>query len=310
MHWDLRHARTFIAVADSLSFSVAAQQLGTTQSAVSRTIAYMETELGLPLLVRSSRHVALTAEGRLLLEECREVVARFTVWTDRARRMASGSVGEIEIGVNDFVVQAELPRLLHRFQSQFPEIGFRFTSASRQAILERLEHGQLHVAFVMGPVGNGRFSRHETGRYGLNCLVRHGHRLTRLDSVSLKDLTGERLIVGHPDDWQSFHQYLERGFQSAGVAKPQMQFINESVAIFGLVAAGAGVALYPDCQQNTVLREVTALPVGGLTEDIRTLAIWDDQSLSRSGRLFIDYVLQESGRLPDAAHGQNLSGSH
>ena len=121
MHWDLRQARTFIAVAEALSFSAAARALNTTQSAVSRTLAEMEADLRVPLLERTTRSVALTAEGRLLLDECREVVAHFDRWLLRARRVADGSAGIVSIGVNDFSVQSEVPRLLERFHEAFPK---------------------------------------------------------------------------------------------------------------------------------------------------------------------------------------------
>ena len=109
MPWDLRHVRVFIAVAENLHFSRAAQALHVAQSAVSRTVRWMEQDLKVPLLTRNTRNVALTAEGVLLLEECRHIAAQFDKSIKRTRSISAGLAGELDIGCNDFAFLGELP---------------------------------------------------------------------------------------------------------------------------------------------------------------------------------------------------------
>lgn len=295
MHWDLRQARTFIAVAEALSFSAAARVLNTTQSAVSRTVAQMEADLGLPLLERTTRSVTLTPEGAYLLEECREVVAHFDRWLGRARRIADGTAGEIAIGANDFSIQAELPRLLNRFRVLFPEMEFRFRSQTREAQIASLERGDIDVGFVMGPVAHPRYTGICVAEYGLNCLVHVSHPFASRMSIELSDLQTEALILGDPDGWKTFGDYLKRAFGAVALPLRVHQLVSESIAIFGLVAGGTGVTLYPDCQDYVDLRDVVKIPVAGLHEKIQTIAIWPDERLSRAGRLFVDFVRAETG---------------
>lgn len=295
MHWDLRQARTFIAVAEALSFSAAARVLNTTQSAVSRTVAQMEADLGLPLLERTTRSVMLTPEGAYLLEECREVVAHFDRWLSHARRIAEGTAGEISVGANDFSIQSEVPRLLNRFRVLFPEMEFRFRSQTREAQIASLERGDIDVGFAMGPVAHPRFSGICVAEYGLNCLVHISHPFASRSSVSLADLQHEALILGDPEGWKTYGDFLRRAFGAVGLPLRIHQMVSESIAIFGLVAGGTGVTLYPDCQEFVELRGVVKIPVSGLHEKIQTIAIWPDEHLSRAGRLFVDFVRAEAG---------------
>lgn len=293
MHWELRQARTFIAVAEALNFSAAARQLNTTQSAVSRTVAQMEADLGVPLLSRTTRKVLLTDEGRLLLEECREVVSHFDRWIKRAQRVAAGTSGLISVGVNDFSIQAEAAHLIGRFSKAFPEINFRFTSATRERQLELLDRGEIDLGFAMGPLAHPEYRTMETATYGLNLLVNRENPLARKASVTLSDLTGQVLILGGPYTWHTFHAFLDRAFDADAVPLVINQDVEESVAIFGLVAAGAGVSLYPDCQDHMTLRNVVKIPVDGLRERIQTVLVWHESYISQAARLFQQFVQRE-----------------
>lgn len=299
MHWDLRQARTFIAVAELLSFSGAAQQLNTTQSAVSRTVAQMESDLNVALLARTTRKVALTPEGRLLLEECREVVAHFDRWIQRARRVADGVAGEVAIGVNDFAVQAEVPILLHRFRTLYPEIGFRYRSATREGQLAALDRGAIDLGFAMGPLHHPLYRTVRTGYYGLNVIMHKSHRLAQSRTLRIADLAGEALILGGANLWVTYHDYLKRVFAAAGVPLITSQEVDESVAIFGLVTAGGGLTVYPDCQKHMTLHNVVSRPLRGLSEQVETVAVWSPSHLSKVAQVFVDFLLAETGKAPE-----------
>nr|WP_316650510.1 LysR family transcriptional regulator [uncultured Gellertiella sp.] len=302
MHWDLRQARTFIAVAEVMSFSGAANILHTTQSAVSRTVAKMEADLNLPLLSRTTRSVKLTPEGRLLLEECREVVAHFDRWIRRAKRVGEGMAGEVAIGVNDFAVQAEVPHILNRFRARFPEIRFRYRSATREGQVLALEQGAIDVGFAMGPFSHPDYNHVRTGHYGLNAMMHVSHPLARSQTLTIAELAGEPLILGGPDLWKTYFGYLTRVFEAAQVPIRIGQEVEESVAIFGLVAAGAGLTIYPDCQQYLSLRDVVSIPISGLAEGVETLAIWSPTHISQASRLFIEFMLAEQAPISPQFH--------
>jgi len=144
----------FIAVAENLHFSKAAQALHIAQSAVSRAISWMEQDLKVQLLTRNTRNVALTAEGALLLEECRQIVAQFDKSIKRTRSISAGLAGELDIGCNDFAFLAELPTIVQLFRERFPDIAIRLHEGQRSAQLDALSRGNLDVSFVIGPVSS------------------------------------------------------------------------------------------------------------------------------------------------------------
>ncbi|MEZ5775270.1 MAG: LysR substrate-binding domain-containing protein [Hyphomicrobiaceae bacterium] len=115
-------------------------------------------------------------------------------------------------------------------------------------------------------------------------------------NLTLSDLADQPLILRSRPTWLTFHEYLDRIFKAADVPLKIAQSIEESVAIFGLVVAGGGVTLYPDCQRHLSLNDVAAIPISGLSERIETIAIWASPPLPQAARVFLDFVLE--GRHP------------
>ncbi len=95
---ELRHLLYFLAVGEALNFTKAAARLRVAQPALSRQIQDLEDEIGVDLLRRSSRGVTLTAEGKLFLEEVRELLKHADESVERVRALARGEYGELHIG--------------------------------------------------------------------------------------------------------------------------------------------------------------------------------------------------------------------
>src|SRR3954467_13418065 len=95
---ELRHLRYFLAVGESLSFTKASAQLRIAQPALSRQVQALEDEIGVDLMKRSPRGVTLTAQGKLFLEEARELLSRAEASVEKVRALARGHYGELRIG--------------------------------------------------------------------------------------------------------------------------------------------------------------------------------------------------------------------
>ena len=96
---DFRHVRAFIAVADALSVTKAAERLHISQPPLSRHIHQLEEELGTTLFVRHHHGVTLTESGRLLLEKARVLEAAATDFHETAQRAARGDLGTLRVGI-------------------------------------------------------------------------------------------------------------------------------------------------------------------------------------------------------------------
>src|SRR6266852_793919 len=106
---ELRHLRYFLAVGEALNFTKAAAQLRVAQPALSRQVQDLEDEIGVDLLRRSPRGVTLTAEGKLFLEEVRELLKRADESVEKVRALARGEYGELHIASITTCSTASLP---------------------------------------------------------------------------------------------------------------------------------------------------------------------------------------------------------
>lgn len=292
MPWDLRHVRVFIAVAENLHFSRAAQALHIAQSAVSRAVRWMEQDLKVPLLTRNTRNVALTAEGALLLEECRQIAAQFDKSIKRTRSISAGLAGELDIGCNDFAFLGELPIIVQQFRERFPNIAIRLHEGQRSAQLDALSRGDLDVSFVIGPVTVGDLAGITSGSYPLTALIPNAHPLARRRNLRLNDLANEPFIFGSRLGWETYRGLIDAVFNAAEFDPKIILEVYGSVGIFGLVAAGLGVSIYPDCQVQVQYRNFAVRPLVDVTRRVETVAVWYPRTLTRAAGHFVEFLQQ------------------
>src|ERR1700745_1931149 len=119
---ELRHLRYFEAVGEALSFTKAAARLRLAQPALSRQIQSLEDEIGVDLLKRSPRGVTLTAEGKLFLDEARQVIASTQKSVNKVRALARGEYGELHIGYAPSASVELLPPALAAFKKAAPHV--------------------------------------------------------------------------------------------------------------------------------------------------------------------------------------------
>ncbi|WP_292696019.1 LysR substrate-binding domain-containing protein [Mesorhizobium sp.] len=300
MSWDLRHARIFIAVAEELHFSRAAQKLHLAQSAVSRTVRWMEQDLKVTLLNRSTRNVALTSEGALLLDECRQIVAQFERSIKRTRSIATGFAGEIDLGCNDFSFMAELPVIVPLFRQRFPDISIRLHEGERSQQLDDLATGKLDIAFIMGPVDplNNSIKTLTTAKYPLTVLIKKNHPLAKRKALKIRDLANEPFIFGSRPGWNTYRSFMESLFADIQFTPKITQEVYGSIGIFGLVASGLGVSIYPDCRVPIQYQNLVVRPLVDVERQVETTAVWYPKTLTRAASHFVSFVQEYCAGVP------------
>jgi DNA-binding transcriptional LysR family regulator len=154
MTFDPEQLRTFLAVAQSLSFTQAAQGLGVRQPTVSQHVRKLEEATGRALFIRDTRSVTLTADGEAMAGFARTILAAH----EQAAGYFSGSGlrGRLRFGVSDDLALTPLPRILRDFRQLYPRIDLELTVAQSSALHRRIESGHLDLAFVKHDVGDGR----------------------------------------------------------------------------------------------------------------------------------------------------------
>ena len=237
----------FLAVAEYLSFSQAAQQLHVTHPAVSQQIRSLEKELNVKLFQRSTRSVKLTHEGKAFLRDAQQIVAL----SERAKRRFSGAgEGHIEtlsIGCYNFPCLFLLSDTLEMLREVRPNLHPRLQTVPFRHIYRLLEEGDLDVVvgFQELPGVKVRAVYREIAKVPVVCVCPGNHPLAAHQELTLAELTGEPLVLfvppnGTPSVVRLQGQIMEDRPPSA------FYFCESAEAITVLVTAGYGISLLPD----------------------------------------------------------------
>ncbi|MEL7345298.1 MAG: LysR family transcriptional regulator, partial [Pseudomonadota bacterium] len=143
---DLDVLRTLVAIADTGSFSGAAEQVLRTPSAVSMQVKKVEELLGVPVFTRDSRNVALTRDGAFLVEHGRRMMALNR--DALSRFVAPDMAGEVRIGAHDDVAERFLPNMLCRFGETHPAVRVQVVVEGTKRLMEMRHAGQLDLAII------------------------------------------------------------------------------------------------------------------------------------------------------------------
>jgi DNA-binding transcriptional LysR family regulator len=149
--YDPEQLRTFLAVAQALSFTKAADRLGLSQPTVSQQVRKLEQSVGRSLFVRDTRTVALTADGEALAGFARSILAAH----DQAIGYFTGAglAGRLRLGVTDDLALTPVPRILREFRQLYPRVHLELTVSQSDVLRRRLESGHLDLAFLKMTAG-------------------------------------------------------------------------------------------------------------------------------------------------------------
>jgi DNA-binding transcriptional LysR family regulator len=265
---ELRQLRQFVVLAEEGSFSVAARKLHMSQPPLSVAIRKLEEEIGLPLFIRGSRGVRLTAAGDATLLMARRCLDAALLIKASAQQAEAGETGHLRIGFSGSVTLRLLPRLVQAFGQRYPAVQLDLREGTNLELLTRVASGELDLGFVRLPASRPselRFKKVEEDRL---CLaLPKGHALARKPAITLAMLEGLPFIDYAPSTvGGGLHAAVHRALQRAGVAPRITQTAVQVQTVLGLVASGLGVALVPAANtpyqrsSGAVFRPVADLP--------------------------------------------------
>src|ERR1700686_1178331 len=145
---ELRHLRYFVAVAETLHFSKAAQRLGMAQPPLSQQIKRLEQLVGHRLFDRTTRGVKLTLAGQLLAERARTTIEKIEDDLAQVRRLGRGEEGTLTVGFSGSVMFSELPAAIESYRRRYPKVELRLRELVTSAQIAALLDGTLDLAFL------------------------------------------------------------------------------------------------------------------------------------------------------------------
>ena len=298
---ELRQLRTFEAVARHRSFTRASEELMVAQPAVSQQVRRLERELGVDLLRRTSRHVALTEPGEVLLAGARRVLAEAASVVDELQALRGLRSGRVAVGAMPPMPRLDVPSLIAAFHALHPAIGVRLDEDTAANALAMLRGGELDLSFAF-------LSPEEAGadlagvlllEEELVVAVAHDHRLAkrwRLQPAALRDETLVAFKSG-----SALRAAGDAALAAAGVA-PRIAFeSNELLTVRAIAALGLAVAILPRGFVDVPQADVVGIPLGSRPVRQPVSLLWRaGERLSPAATAFRDFV--QTGSLSSDAH--------
>src|SRR6266481_5413516 len=261
---ELRHLRYFLAVAEALNFTKASARLRVAQPALSRQMTDLEDEIGVDLLRRSPRGVTLTAEGKLFLDEVRELLKRADESVEKVRALARGEYGELHVGYAPSPTVEILPPALAAFQKAVPRVKVLLHDLSSDELIAGLRDASLELAIIGEQTAGIQFELLRT--YPLCVAMTATHPFARLKSITLEKLAAEPLVGLRRKDYSEYYRIVERVFASVH-AKPRIAVECDSASsLITEVEAGRGVALSSTIFKLVAGKRLLYRPLTGTTE--------------------------------------------
>ncbi len=241
---DTRQLKTFRTLAKNLSFSQTAEELNYAQSSISAQIRSLENELRLPLFNRLGKKVALTDEGRNVLEYANRFMSIEEEFIESLKNK-DDIVGELNVYAPNSICVYLLPTLLAEFRETIPNVNFKLQAhlGTRRAMSE-LRAGNIDIMVVMEESFNDPDFNVTRLKYEEIVLVCHNsHPLADVPSVSLDDLKEEQFILTEPTC--GYRNIITREMLSRGHKLSPIMWFDNAEAIKQCVMSNLGISFLP-----------------------------------------------------------------
>jgi LysR family hca operon transcriptional activator len=239
---ELRHLRYFIAVAEHLSFSRAAEELQTAQPSLSQQIRFLESELKMKLFERTRRYVALTAEGALLLPEARAIVQRVEALAT-LRPASSVPQGPLRIASITASTIAVLPHVLPSYRAAFPNVSLSVETWNLEDDVRALVERRVDVAFLRAPLNDARLESALAAEEQICVALPADHPLCARKKIPLRALDGVDTVSMRNEYTGGFNAAVGDLFSKHNVSGGSVLRTGSVETMLGMVASGMGIAI-------------------------------------------------------------------
>lgn len=297
----LQHLVTFARVVELGSFTRAGELLNLSQPAVTRQVAALESEFGVPLIERSGRSIAVTPAGQVVYSSARRIAALVERAKVDVMSLSHPERGQVSVAAVTTVGLFTLPGLLAEFRERYPQVRFRVWSGRTDGVLDRLLEGNADVGLLSAPIAHPR----------LECIPLFDDPVVLVaapavarglpDPLPLEQLAELDMIL-----YQSpsrFRTLVEAALEQAGAYPHVSMEFDSHEAVRDAALAGYGVAMAPleAVQQDIGSGALRRLTVAGLPEIRRTTCL-----VQRRGATAVPAV-ENFVRLTLARYGRQVS---
>ncbi len=256
MNFELQHLRTFVAVAEAGSVTGAAKRLALSPPAVSAYIQKLEDELQVPLFIRTSQGMEVTAQGRVLRAKAEQTLQAAQNVVRQAAELQSQLYGCVTFGINASSQVLRLPAIIAHLHAEHPGLDLILAHSSTGKILEALRAATLDIGYVFGPVTDRALVAHRLGAIDLVIAVpmRFASQVPHADWAAMAELPWL-----HSDGYCPFQEIIEARFAAHGLRGQRVVETNDEATKCDLVRAGIGLVLLDRGEADALAGEGAAV---------------------------------------------------
>lgn len=299
---ELRHLRSFLALADELHFGRAAERLGIAQPPLSRHIQQLEAEIGVPLVERGGPGgVRLTPAGEVLRDRVRPQVEGITSAVADARAVGAGWKGRLAVAFITNMSYFILPRVLERLRAIAPEAVFDLSEASADEAERGLREERFDVALTRLPVDDQSLIRRILHEERLMLVVPAGHRLAERGEVTLAEVADDPFIMCQRHGGGPVQHVILQHCEQAGFTPRIVQEVAGKTLMMELVASGMGLTVAPESSAFSNRPGLVYLPVTDAVPPVPMAAVWRRDNANPLRTVFVDTAAAVARRVREEA---------
>lgn len=260
-NFELRHLRSFLVIAEQLSFRKAAEQLHIAQPALTRQIQQLEEALSCQLFDRKERRIKLTKAGENLYQEIPSVLKQLTSISERTRKISTGEVSALRIGYSGAAMSSFLPEIISGLREMLEQCELDFFEKTSDQQLLDIKNDNLDIAFLLFQPDDKSVINIPIRPEKIGLVLANSHPLTSKKNITLSDLKKEKIILFprhmNPIMYDEIIAHCHQAGFSPNIIKEAAPRSNA----IGLVAAGIGIATIAESYAHSCVKGTTYRPI-------------------------------------------------
>lgn len=292
----------FLSVAETLSFTEAAQNLYISQPALSKQITVIEEELGFDLFVRDRRHVALTPEGALLFHDWKQIEKDMERSIYRAQKLRENAAGKLVVGCSDaFEYTDFLPEITRAYAESYPDVDVDIRCHSFKELVSGLTKDRYDVLimpfFEIEGLEGIRWMKLKD--LPLSFVVSKSNPLSKKDNLAFQDLKDEKFILISPRESVGGAAKTEAACLRCGFKIKNARYVPNTASMKLAVENNIGIAVCHSQRFENEKDICRVLPFPIQMDDSFLVAAWKKDRTNAAMDLFINYLHE---RFPGPVH--------
>ncbi len=274
---DIPSLKAFLAVAETRSFSQAAERLHLTQPAVSKRIATLESQLDTQLFDRIGRQVSLSESGRILLPKARHMLALLKDTRQEINNLRTQVKGSLSMATSHHIGLRKLPEILKEYSRLYPDVRLDIHFVDSEVAYEMIHHGEIELGVItLSPEERDRFNAELIWEDPLVFMAAVEHPLVKLKSVTPQDLEKHQAIL--PGSNTFTYRLVKKLFHAEGLSLDRAMSSNYLETIRMLASIGLAWTILPKSMLGNDLVELSThceppvRQLGYITHRERTLS--------------------------------------